>query len=854
MLNNFKLRRVRSLSPALLGTALLVADLVAAPVAQAQLCPACEAATVVHTGDTPFVGSATGCFIPAQEAGCLLPSNNTFFFSFTPKQSGAYRISTCTAAGGSSLTVLSVWTDCSEFSFVQCGIAGCPSGGSSGSLIGDINLRQGTTYRIGIGAACCAGDFIESGVLSIDRIDAPGTGCASATIAVVGLNPYDTTDRNEIVDMSGYCDPVPVGEPFDRRIHNVQYFKFTPPSTGVYTISTCGQGEQVWERLAVMAGCSPQSGVIACSDSSCYSSDDYTGAKIVGAALDGGVEYTILVGGVNGSASGTGAFTIQPFAPCPAPKPTLHELEACGADQNGGCNSSGQAFEPIEIGDSVRGTLWADGGVRDTDWYALELKEGTNVTLELNSSIPSFATFVLSNCTTSLFTDQTSGLCPGLTDGECLPPGLYYIVVAPYDFFNFPCGYPAGNEYTLTVTGKPCDASPPPNDLCVDAITVSEGATPFDNYFAGTDINFETCNLIGRDVWFSFTAPQAGDYKISTCNGPVPFNSGMDIWTACPEAGGQLIACNRDAGDPNCGNSSFSTIILPMTAGESVLIRVGSEWFFDILPPGAAELIVTFIGDQPICGDPDAGDCCAPSNHPFCNDVECCNTVCGFDPLCCSVGWDESCVASAALFCYTNCGSTPDNDECTAPRTAARGANPFRNNQANGSTQTPCGTIYSDVWFEYTATTNRPVTISLCDADGGWALITGGNNGDLDTRIVVLDACGGTLVACNDNGCGVRSRLTFTPTCGATYRIAIGSRDNVEGIYSQGVGSFTLIETGSCGGGCSADLNGDGTVGAQDLAALLGAWDGPAGDINGDGTTNAQDLAALLTAWGPCGP
>ena len=58
---------------------------------------------------------------------------------------------------------------------------------------------------------------------------------------------------------------------------------------------------------------------------------------------------------------------------------------------------------------------------------------------------------------------------------------------------------------------------------------------------------------------------------------------------------------------------------------------------------------------------------------------------------------------------------------------------------------------------------------------------------------------------------------------------------------------------------CPADLNADGSVGAPDLAALLGGWSGEGvpselGDIDGDGDTDAGDLAALLGAWGPCLP
>ncbi|MBL9121691.1 MAG: hypothetical protein JNL80_17430 [Phycisphaerae bacterium] len=52
---------------------------------------------------------------------------------------------------------------------------------------------------------------------------------------------------------------------------------------------------------------------------------------------------------------------------------------------------------------------------------------------------------------------------------------------------------------------------------------------------------------------------------------------------------------------------------------------------------------------------------------------------------------------------------------------------------------------------------------------------------------------------------------------------------------------------------CPADLNDDGTVGADDLAVLLGAWGGRgSADLTGDGVVGAEDLAILLGAWGAC--
>jgi probable HAF family extracellular repeat protein len=53
---------------------------------------------------------------------------------------------------------------------------------------------------------------------------------------------------------------------------------------------------------------------------------------------------------------------------------------------------------------------------------------------------------------------------------------------------------------------------------------------------------------------------------------------------------------------------------------------------------------------------------------------------------------------------------------------------------------------------------------------------------------------------------------------------------------------------------CPADFNSDGSVGADDLGVLLGAWGGRgAADLDNSGTVDAADLGLLLGAWGPCG-
>jgi hypothetical protein len=47
------------------------------------------------------------------------------------------------------------------------------------------------------------------------------------------------------------------------------------------------------------------------------------------------------------------------------------------------------------------------------------------------------------------------------------------------------------------------------------------------------------------------------------------------------------------------------------------------------------------------------------------------------------------------------------------------------------------------------------------------------------------------------------------------------------------------------------DVNGDGVIGAPDLAALLSEWGGTGlSDLDLDGSVGAADLALLLSRWG----
>jgi predicted outer membrane repeat protein len=126
------------------------------------------------------------------------------------------------------------------------------------------------------------------------------------------------------------------------------------------------------------------------------------------------------------------------------------------------------------------------------------------------------------------------------------------------------------------------------------------------------------------------------------------------------------------------------------------------------------------------------------------------------------------------------------------------------------------------------------------------------------------------IAAANSAGCRVYPIVGFVPdscapvaaaaiadgTDGATWSVSALSDYTATGGIGDQLAQRLLGRLSSCIGQCPADLDGDGSVDAADLAILLGGW-GPCtggcpGDLDGDGEVDAADLAILLGAWGVC--
>jgi hypothetical protein len=123
------------------------------------------------------------------------------------------------------------------------------------------------------------------------------TDCATAPALLLGDNAFNTGSSSASLALSN----APCGA---HTMFKVNYFTFTPQSTGSHTFSTCGGAS--WDtRLAVLSTCSGSSGAIACNDDACGLQSSLT------VNLDAGTTYRLVVGGFGGGDGGAGVLTVS---------------------------------------------------------------------------------------------------------------------------------------------------------------------------------------------------------------------------------------------------------------------------------------------------------------------------------------------------------------------------------------------------------------------------------------------------------------------------------------------------------------------------------------------------------------
>jgi len=161
----------------------------------------------------------------------------------------------------------------------------------------------------------------------------------------------------------------------------------------------------------------------------------------------------------------------QPCCTGEAPANARLEDEPCGADTNGGCNMATPAFEPIAIGESVLGTVWATTEVRETDGYQVVVAQTTPLIWTVSAEFGSpraglLIGFLESNVPGSGDCAQSTGYlnpyayafgddCAAVSVQQCVYPGVYWMFVGTADWSDLPCD--GRNRYLATLTSVACE-------------------------------------------------------------------------------------------------------------------------------------------------------------------------------------------------------------------------------------------------------------------------------------------------------------------------------------------------------------------------------------------------------------
>ncbi len=541
-----------------------------------------------------------------------------------------------------------------------------------------------------------------------------GLTCATAVTVSDGNVAYNNAGATVDMNYSNLCD---MGQFGDDTNHNTVWFKWTASTTDTYTFSTCNTASGVDTRLSAHTGCDAAS-VVVCNDdgAGCANFSSimtlsatsgtlyYIAVGVYSATTTGGPgTMSITVGDGGGGGGGGGDCCVsnpgttccndqdccdtvcaadpyccqtewdqicanQAATLCPAcgaggctiPPGATPEEEACGGDSNGGCNGGGANQALSSLNTSIAGTFYSSTQTRDTDWYGFTVTAGTQITLNLYSNLPSFCAIV-ENPACTIVGSPSTGSCPS-TMTACLGPGSYYIVALPSQFIDLPCGGALGNDYTLQISSTSCSFEPPPGDNCSAPMVAVVGDNPFTNVNAGTSFGEVTCGFGGaaftKDVFFSFVAPSSDGFTFATCGSSAEFDTGIEVWDGCPDAGGNQLACNDD-----CPESTVyaSRVSADLTAGSTYIIRLGG-WNGAV---GTTELLIS------------QG---APVGPPNDNCADATVAIVGNNP-------------------FDTTGSSTDGQNPTDPSCGAFGAG-----------------FFNDVWFSFTAPAAENYTVSLCSA------------------------------------------------------------------------------------------------------------------------------------------
>ncbi len=772
------------------------------------------------------------------------------FYQFTAPAADTYRFNTC---GSTIDSVIAVFGGCPADEFSN--LLGCNDDFCGAQSSVDIPLGAGQHVYVRVSSYTGGPQGAFQVMVNVAPPPAANEACgASNPLVTLGVPEFGDTTGAATDAFITLAQCTPFGSGGERDL----YYRFIAPSAGCYDFSLCGSGFDT--HLAVFGGCpvDENSNLLGCNDDFCGLQ-----SQVSGLTLAANQEVYIRVAGYGG-AQGTFTLLVSNAAPPPPPcitcvGTTVTEVETdCGIAPggdfvNGGCNSPIGAVTSVSLGDVICGTGAFNGATRDTDWYEFSIGSAQQVTMTGTADFPFAMVIIDTNCPPALLSTFTNTAACGVgSTTACLNPGTYRAFFAPQFASLVACsacgGGPAGNGYSLSITGVSCTPPEPgAGDDCAMPIVVSApSSTP------GTTIGAapSAANCVGTapDVFFRLTAPATGSYTIDTCGSA--YDTSLAVYTDCTFA--TVLGCNDDF----CGLQSGLT--LDLTGGSTYIIRVG----------GFASQSGNFtlnISAPPI----PTGKCCIASV--------------------CSIRTQADCLANSGTYGGdgTNCNAGGGYTASTAPALAI----PDSGGGAVTSTLAGSGGVITDlnVGLNINHTWQGDLKVQLTHVNSG-------------TTVTLIDQPGTPgpgqgFGFSADNYGAPGSPFVLDDAAAQTYdtpQVALPGTNNVTGSWKPDLGplsafnglnansnwiltveDFAAGDTGTimewgiyvnqggsvCGPAfCDADWCHDGVVGVPDIFCFLSDWFAfvPAARCYG-GTCGVPAIFAFLSVWfatgqGPCTP
>ena len=272
--------------------------------------PACNRARIIPPDGGVFWGTTSGKSTLGGSCGGTGPET---VFQWTPRASGEATIETCGTATTYDTVLYLRRRFCLNGDEVACDDDGCANRASriTARVVG------GDTYFIVVDSYAGGGPF----TLSVVPPPAPPTPTRTPT-ATPSPVPCDrattipatggvfTGTTAGLDTLAGTC-----GQPGSPEV----VFQWTPATSGLATIETCGSGTDYDTVLYARTGSCTNGSEVACDDDSCLDSTGHNVASRITAMVSAGVTYFIIVDGSHGA---SGSFTLSVTAPQPSPTAT----------------------------------------------------------------------------------------------------------------------------------------------------------------------------------------------------------------------------------------------------------------------------------------------------------------------------------------------------------------------------------------------------------------------------------------------------------------------------------------------------------------------------------------------------